>query len=471
MDILERKIENCKIKLFKSPLTFFGILSFGFIWKLEENLNENIEGFVSFNPNNLSKTLDKQIHINKKVIERENYSYNNMCFLILHEIQHIIRKHALRGRNKENPNIWSLACEHCVDRDSLKIAKAVNNKGKIISDIQIESYENEYAIIKKLDRELPNCSEEEAYDWLLKTSDKIKVKTIGKTGNGGAGGTGNPEYIQVTVEIDPVNPQVINITIPQMDNGDGTFDAVNPNIISGEIQDVINNTVAEATAVSESLEQKGSQPGGLKQLIDQIIYIEVDWKIIVEKAIKQNVIRLPSNRSWIRLNKFYTPHNINIPGKISKRRHEGLNDLYILVDTSGSISDRNLKEFSGIVYESMKYFENTIVISHDVSAQEPMKFTKKDKNKFLQYLKNTGFKGRGGTSHRFCFDQIEKAHEKLEKIGIILSLTDGHSDIESIWNKYNWTKDKKVPFMVICNSKKKFSQMLRYENFSVAHIN
>lgn len=454
MNIIDKKIENCKIKLLKRPLTFFGLLSYGFEWHLEENLSENTEGFVSFNPNDLSTTIDKRIHINKKLLEKDDYTYKNLCFLIIHELQHIIRKHSLRGRRKENQNAWSLACEHCTDRDSKKIV--ATNSG----DNTITGYLDEYAILEELNKALPNCSEEEAYAWILKNLNKIEFEDDAK-------------FVKVTINPGKPNEQVIYITLPQIQQEDGSFTPINPIMINAEIEDAIENTIAEAIAISQSLQDKGSQPANISALIDKLIYVEVDWKIIVEKAIKKNVIRLPSSRSWRQLNKFYIPHKIALPGISSKKRNRGLSDLYILADSSGSISDRNLKEFAGIIYESMKYFDNTVLITHDTITQEPKYFTKKEKNKFLNFINTIGFKGRGGTSHKQCFQKIDDKYQNGENIGIVLALTDGYSDIEQCVTQFGWIKDRRIPLMIICNSPYKFnSPVLRnLENFSVIYIN
>ena len=58
--------------------------------------------------------------------------------------------------------------------------------------------------------------------------------------------------------------------------------------------------------------------------------------------------------------------------------------------------------------------------------------------------------GRGGTSHRDAFDLIEEDYVEGENIGMVISLTDFESDIESIWSRYNW-KDE-IPFKVLLTS-------------------
>lgn len=458
-DNIDQKIENCKIKLLKKPLTFFGLISYGFEWYLEKNLPEHIEGYVSFNPNDLTQTVDKKIHINKSLLENNNYSYKNLCFLLLHEIQHIIRKHSLRGRRKENQNAWALACEHCVDRDTQKIAKAKSDKGVIIDDNYITGYLNEYAVIRDLDSIMPNCSEEEAYEWILKNQTKFKFEN-------------NSKFIKVIIN-EGNNESEIYITLPQIQQDDGNYIPINPITIDSDIETAIENTISEAVAITQSLQNNGSQPQSVSELLDKLIFVDVDWKMIVDKAIKKNVTRLPSNRNWRKLNKYYIPHNITLPGIISKKRNRGISDLYILLDNSASISSKDLKEFSGIVYDSMKYFEKTILIVHDVKIQTPQIFTKRQKNKFLEFLKSVGFKGRGGTSHLQCFKEIDRVYEAGENIGIVLSLTDGMSDIETCIPKVKWINDNKIPFIVICNSSYRFTtpNIRNLENFLTVYIN
>ena len=46
--------------------------------------------------------------------------------------------------------------------------------------------------------------------------------------------------------------------------------------------------------------------------------------------------------------------------------------------------------------------------------------------------------GRGGTSHRYVFDLFEQALEEDEQISLVILLTDFYSDIEEIWDAYEW---------------------------------
>ena len=101
--------------------------------------------------------------------------------------------------------------------------------------------------------------------------------------------------------------------------------------------------------------------------------------------------------------------------------------------------------------DSIKYFKNVRVLVHDVDVHQDLTYDKDNILEFQSMLATSGFKGGGGTSHGPIFKKIEHAYdEDPDDISMAVFLTDAYSDIESVWNQYNWSKKVQIPtFFVI----------------------
>src|SRR6056297_3259615 len=128
---------------------------------------------------------------------------------------------------------------------------------------------------------------------------------------------------------------------------------------------------------------------------------------------------------------------------------ENVGTLVCAIDSSGSISSIDLKKFAYVLNQSLQYFNEVILLVHDT------KFQQDEYSTFYDFVKNIGFKGRGGTSHKEVFDYVENKiwadNDKRDVLSIVMSLTDGYSDIERNYKKYKWIKNN-TPLVFIVNN-------------------
>jgi len=114
---------------------------------------------------------------------------------------------------------------------------------------------------------------------------------------------------------------------------------------------------------------------------------------------------------------FFVAHKLNLPGYSLIQETEGTGTLIITVDSSASISKRNLKQFSSIIENSMIHFQNIHLIVHDVTIHQRKIFDKDRISDFYNFISIEGYSGRGGTSHRYVFEEIQKKYwEKIKMI-------------------------------------------------------
>jgi predicted metal-dependent peptidase len=407
-DTIDLKIRKCKLLLFTNELIFFGMSANKFNWVIRDLNRPEIEGQVLFAQNDMNKVESGEIIINQYFIEKEDYNFANLAFLICHELMHILNKHGLRVGDR-NHDAFNIAGDHTIDR----FLKNIN---------KLQPYQNIYNIIDQLEKELPNCTTEQAYDWIINSSAKQNFNYHRPDSESG-------------IHVSDKNDNELFITNPEVQGLEGQLDP-------GE-QSLIEQFVAESRAVFENLKEKGAVSSFIKEYLDNILKVEIPWHVLVERSIKTNVIMKPDDRSWRVLNKFYIALDLTLPGYTMTEDVEGVGMLIITADSSGSVNTSELKKFSHIIEMSMKYFKEIHLLVHDVNVQQHKIFTKDNIYQFYEFIKKEGYHGRGGTSHKPVFTKIEEEFwkEKKDDLSMVISLTDGYSDIENIISRYDWIKN------------------------------
>jgi len=440
---IENKLKQARIKMFRKDvgLMLFGACAYKFNWKVEK-LDPSIEGYVLFNPEKISELIDGNIHLNEHYVSMDDYNHDNVIALIIHELLHILQKHGSRRGTRE-PKAWNFATDHVIDRDLKKLG--------------LKPYQNRFNIIKDLDIAHPNCSAEEAYNWIQQNMQRFQF----------SGSDQNGYHFTVT---DNQTGEKYDITI---NPGDTTKLS---DTDKEKIKHKIDQFVSEARALNQTIKEKekkdkGSKSGHIQSYLDKLLEVEIDWSTLLEKAIKTNVILKPTERSWRKLNPYYTPHGMTLPGMAMGDEKENVGLLVLLVDTSGSISDVELMKFAYVLNKSLYYFSEVRLITHDSMIHQKVTFEQEDFIKFYDFIKSIGFHGRGGTSHRDCFKYIQKEiweeREKRDLLSMVISLTDGYSDIEHEYQNYKWIKS--TPLVFICTSKWEFKDP-QYENIETIKI-
>lgn len=408
-------IRRAKLKLFTNNLFFFGMMANKFAWDVEP-LPEQIEVFVRFNLDDPSKLESGAIHVNETYLLKPDYTYNNLVFILCHELLHILNKHGIRKSDRDWDR-WNIACDHVIEVFLKKM-----------SDL-IKPYNNQYNIIPELYNQKSDCTAEYAYDWIMNHPNSVKIQQTGEMAIDVLDGNGNYMFTVIT-------------------NLGGVTSAMDTDEnIKAALTDQI---VAEARAIFENIKSKGDSPGYLVTYLDKILKVEIPWETLVEKAIKTNVIMKPDERTWRCLNKYFVPHKINLPGYAYIEDNEGTGTLIICIDSSGSVSDKNLKKFSSVVENSMKYFKTIKLLVHDTIIHQRKEFTKDNIGEFYHFVSKIGYQGRGGTSHRDLFKEIQTEYWEKDKdeLSMVISLTDMASDIESCYKQQEWIKNN-LPLVFI----------------------
>lgn len=440
--VVQKKVQHARIKLFKKSegLSFFGACSYMFDWSIHKMPGQNAEGFVLFD-RETKHVEDGTIHINEDLVLRDDYTHIHLAYIVCHELLHILGKHGVRKGNRVH-EIWCVACDHVVERDLKQHASA------------IEPYDNAYHMFNELNDSEPTCTVERAYEWIQQQIRLGKIKIVWVPGE--MIGVSGPNGLNFNV-----NPQVGGV-----DNKG----------VKGDSLEAIQTTekiVSEARALHQTLKAKGNHAGSLSSLLDKILAVKIPWEVLLEKAIKTNVILKPDERAWKNPNKFFRPHGILLPGSSMAEDREGTGLIVYTTDSSGSMSDTDLKKCSSVTEQSFQFFKEVYLYIHDTVVHQRKIFNQDERHLFLSFLKNEGYQGRGGTSHFDVFRKIQKEiwenNGSRDDLSMVICLTDGYSDIETAINdkKLEWLKI--IPVIFIISSKYKLDLGNR-ENMTVIYI-
>ena len=173
------------------------------------------------------------------------------------------------------------------------------------------------------------------------------------------------------------------------------------------LQKQIEHQLKEA---AETTQKKcGTIPGELKELIDRLLNIEppkFDWKAYLRRFVGNSSI-VYTKKLRRKYNKRYSAN----PGlKIKFKNH-----ILVGVDTSGSVSSNELKEFFSELAHMHKTGHKITVAQCDTSLKSVKEFNPK---------KDWEIHGRGGTSFQPVIDHY---NEKKGQYTALIYLTDGEA--------------------------------------------
>ena len=416
MNRTEEFIRKARLKLSSAKYRFLGLCLYP-IRIISVMKDEPVEGWVNYESN--GKKFENQIYINEKVIdEHPYYKTSNMIDIMFHELFHILKRHDVRRGDKEFVT-WNVACDHVNDL-SLK-------------RLRLSEPINKWNIIERLEHKTKIQSEEEVYRWLMKN----------KKDDGSQG---------VSVQQDSNG----NIKVDD-DSYDTHFEIqpdLSPKEITSEEKQVVEDYVSQIRAVYNIEKEKGSISSNLTSIFDELLKVDIPWEKLLEKAIKAKTTEKANRRSWRKLNKFYVNLNISLPGFIPSREQDAVSTLIVHIDSSGSIDSKNLRKAGYVITKSAQHFDKVVLIIADVDIKQEVTFNKWDYNKIMDYFKEEGITGQGGTSHRHVFKYFDKYYEEhADNLSLCISITDMYSDIESYIEKTEFVKA--IPLILINTSNSK----------------
>ena len=182
---------------------------------------------------------------------------------------------------------------------------------------------------------------------------------------------------------------------------------------SDDLEEAMKRAIAEAEQMQKL---RGTMPAGLARIVDELLRPKVPWKTLLKQALRDGLGRT-STQSWKKLSRRHK----DFPGK----RRLTTPTVWVGVDTSGSIGDKELQQFLTEVYGIAKaYRAAVVVVPWDAKIYEPTKITSPSQ------IKRVKIRGGGGTDPTEFLQYVAK-HMRLLDAVVILS--DGYI---GNWSEY-----------------------------------
>jgi len=281
--------------------------------------------------------------------------------LIAHEVMHVALMHMLR-RDHRDPVKWNVAGDYVINGALIKSKFILPHTELIDSKYDDMSTENVYSLLP----------------------DDIK------------NGVG-PGDILLLAGNDPGGCGAV-IDHPSISDGSA----------AGKFEAEIEVAVQQAADIAKAM---GKLPGHLQTLIEKALAPKVDWRMTLARFLRANN---KSDFSWIRPNRRFISRGLYLPSLHTPC----LEEIAVAIDTSGSISEDELLQFTGeitsILHDTNP--ERIHFLQCDTEVRADDEYTRESLP-----LKVT-YKGRGGTSFAPVIDHINTKHPGVSALVYLTDL-------------------------------------------------
>ena len=280
--------------------------------------------------------------------------------LIAHEVMHVALFHMIRRDNRDLVR-WNIAGDYVINGALIKSNFILPHTELIDPQYDDMSTDNVYAL-------LPEDIKDGAGpgDVLLVSSDD-------------PGGCGSV------------------VDHPSVSDGSAT----------GKFEAEIEVAVQQAADIAKAM---GKLPGHLQTLIEKALAPKVDWKMALARFLRA---KNKSDFTWIKPNRRFISRGLYLPSLHTPC----LEEIAVAVDTSGSVSEDELLQFTGEITSILHYTnpERIHFLQCDTEVRSDDEYTRESLPLKITY------KGRGGTAFSPVTEYI---NEKHPGVSALVYLTD-----------------------------------------------
>ena len=151
----------------------------------------------------------------------------------------------------------------------------------------------------------------------------------------------------------------------------------------------------QINTVIESTKDWGTVPGNIRQMLKASLKAKIDWRKVLS-GFRASILTSERKLTRMRPNRRSGFQQMGSIRQFNTR-------LLVAVDVSGSVSDKSVSDFYGVVNSAFRYgFESVDVLQFDHGVQSVISLTK--------VVKDFAVCGRGGTSFQ---EPVDYAHERV----------------------------------------------------------
>lgn len=314
-------------------------------------------------------TDGRKFYYNSEFINR--LSLRECEFLFGHEVLHVVYDHMGRRGDRE-PRLWNIADDYCVNADLIK-----HKIGERITKVPL-LYNQKYT----------DMSAEEVYDDLYKNADKIDMSSLMK------------QLLDDHLEGDDSDGNSESDS-----NTEGNSNG-RPRL-SKEEQKAIRDEVKEAVLAAAQNAGASNIPSNIKRMITDLTAPVVNWQELLQQQV-QSIIKndftfaRPSRRGW------------HMDAVLPGMKNAQTIDVVVAIDTSGSISETDLRDFLSEVKGIMDMYDDykVHIITWDTSVHNPEDFSPDSGKEINEYVAGGG----GGTDPHCIWDYLKNNEIEPKKL-------------------------------------------------------
>jgi len=341
-------------------------------------------------------------------------SGENIQFVICHEILHCAFEHFTR-LNGRNHDYWNMATDYAINwmlkRDG------VGEVPGPIPEIKLGAPGSDNGLL--LDEKYKDMTAEQIYDKLLQEKAKKRNSLdshiyVSENGNGNGDGSGD------------------KVTVPTLSPAEAK-----------EVRDTMREALIEAVKGQNS-RNAGSIPGEIARMVRELLEPKLNWRDLLANTIQSQV---KSDLSFIRPSRKSDFDEYILPGRIPEETIK----VAVSIDVSGSISDKQVKDFLSEIKGIMSQYQSFQVTlwSFDTRCGAYTIFTQDNQDELEEWVPEGG----GGTHIAANWDFMKEKEVDADALIVFTDLECGSLNsidpdyIETTWIISNpWNKDVKPPF-------------------------
>ena len=320
--------------------------------------------------------------------DADKLSDHTFKFVNLHELLHVVFMHSQR-KGSRNYHLWCIACDYAVN-------------SVLIDEMKMKPPEE---LSYLYDRRFSGLPAEKIYELLLEElNQKGEIRLCF---SGGVEGSvkvcisGNTDLHELPVDEKILAPGDIK-------------ESKNP----ADEQERIRDIIIQAHIMYQKLKDKtrGELPGSVAEYIKRIIKPDIPFERLLARYASE-IVSGKGEYTFNPVNKKYAFYYDLVMPSVAR---EEIPKVVVAVDSSGSMSTRELQLAAGAIKRLASLTPEITVIVCDAQIQQVIRTTEIE-----TFLQNIRFKGRGGTSHIPVFEYIDR---NIKHPDVVICITDGYSE-------------------------------------------
>lgn len=365
-------------ELSTTKMQLLGIKSLGFMAYLLFNLKVFPDEKVKTN-----KTNGIDIFLNPDWFL--SLSKDQRVYCLMHLAMHIALQHPSRMQNRD-PKLWQAASDYVVNQSLVDYGLLAPDNALIEPKYKNKTTEKIYELLLEKQKDGEKDPEPDHDDLM-----PPPVSPPGQGEGESNQGDGDPKDGEGNQQ------------------GQSSFESMEE--FEDKMEDLLNNSKVQSK-LSDNYNPEG-MPHELQKLLKDLEKPLLPWNTILQRYLQALA---KNNYSFSRPNKRFLPHDIYLPSRYS----EGLERIDFIIDTSGSISDKEFTQFVTEVDKVLKQFKPEEI---GVSQFDHM-YHGTDIVSSTTDIRKLQFKGGGGTNIKSTLEAVGEMPTKCMVI-----FTDGYMNL------------------------------------------